>query len=215
MLKNAHEHIPIAILSFLWAMIFTSPALSAPGRFERELTGPGWTLRLDEKAEWKNDKVILPPFELGNVPVNPPTGGWEELDRMTGKRVTAPGTVEEHFWGFNGNPVGIAGDFRGVSWWSVEFTLDPALRGKRILLDFESVNLRAEVFLNRKLVGYDVIGNTPFEVDATNAARFDSVNRLDIRITDPVGAEPGPGGARLRRTDRTGLSPCGGCRAHR
>ncbi|HUT64306.1 MAG TPA: glycoside hydrolase family 2 TIM barrel-domain containing protein, partial [Anaerolineae bacterium] len=35
--------------------------------------------------------------------------------------------------------------------------------------------------------GYDVIGNTPFEVDATNAVSFTGENRLDVRITDPVG----------------------------
>ncbi|MHB9028609.1 MAG: glycoside hydrolase family 2 protein [Candidatus Latescibacterota bacterium] len=188
MLKRPLARIPfIYLLSLLGIMLFSSPALSAPGRFERELTGPGWMLRLDEKADWKNDRAILPPLELAGVPVNPPTGGWDEMDRMTGKKVTAPGTVEEHFWGVNGNPMGIAGDWRGVSWWSTEFALDPSLKGKRILLDFESANLRAEVFVNRKLVGYDVIGNTPFEVDATSAVRFDGPNRLDIRITDPVG----------------------------
>jgi len=94
--------------------------------------------------------------------------------------------VEEHFWGANGNPIGVAGDWRGVSWWSATFLLDSELRGKRITLRFESVNLRAEVFVNRKLAGYDVIGNTPFEVDITGAAIF-GMNRLDVRITDPVG----------------------------
>ncbi|MBT4484518.1 MAG: hypothetical protein HOC71_12670, partial [Candidatus Latescibacteria bacterium] len=49
------------------------------------------------------------------------------------------------------------------------------------------VNLRAEVFVNRKLVGYDVIGNVPFEIDATSAVNFGGENRLDIRVTDPVG----------------------------
>ena len=62
MLKNAHAHMPVIILLFLGSMIFATPALSASGRFERELTGPGWTLRLDEKAYWKNDKAILPLF---------------------------------------------------------------------------------------------------------------------------------------------------------
>ena len=73
-----------------------------------------------------------------------------------------PGTVEEHFWGANGNPFGIAGDYRGVSWWSMTFPLDASMKGKCITIAFRSVNLRAEVFVNRRLVGYDVIGNTPF-----------------------------------------------------
>ncbi len=41
--------------------------------------------------------------------------------------------------------------------------------------------------MNRKLVGYDVVGNTQFEVDATSAAVFGGGNRLDVRITDAGG----------------------------
>ena len=47
--------------------------------------------------------------------------------------------------------------------------------------------MRAEVFVNGKLVGYDVIGNTPFEVNATDAVLFGQDNQLDVRITDAVG----------------------------
>jgi hypothetical protein len=36
-------------------------------------------------------------------------------------------------------------------------------------------------------VGYDVIGNTPFEVNATPAVMFGRDNQLDVRITDAVG----------------------------
>ncbi|MBN1294918.1 MAG: hypothetical protein JXB48_23985, partial [Candidatus Latescibacteria bacterium] len=98
-----------------------------------------------------------------------------------------PGTVEQYHWQDNGNPVGEAGDYRGVSWWSTTFSLDRSLSGKRILLKFDSVVLRAEVFVNRKLAGYDVIGNTPFELDITDTVSFGGENTLDIRITDPVG----------------------------
>ena len=81
----------------------------------------------------------------------------------------------------------VGGDYIGVSWWSKKFQLDENLKGKRITLAFQSVNLRAEVFVNGKLVGYDVIGNTPFEVNATDAVLFGKDNQLDVRITDPVG----------------------------
>ncbi|MFC1693030.1 glycoside hydrolase family 2 protein [Candidatus Latescibacterota bacterium] len=158
-----------------------------PGRWVTELSGGSWKLWLDKKAEWTDDDVYMPPVDISTLPVNPPSCGWDEYDRMCDKIVAVPGTVEEHFWGANGNPIGIAGDYRGVSWWSTTFTLDPALRGKRIIISFDSVNLRAEVFVNRKLAGYDVIGNTPFDVDVTDAVIFGGENRLDVRITDPVG----------------------------
>ena len=150
------------------------------------LSGDNWRLWLDKKAEWKNDTLFMPPVDLSKVPVNPPTVGWELLDQKGGK-ASVPGTVEEYHWADNGNPVGIAGDYRGVSWWSTTFTLDPALKGKNLTLKFDSVVLRAEVFVNRKLVGYDVIGNSPFALDITRAVTFDRENRLDVRITDPVG----------------------------
>jgi len=170
--------------------VFAIPAArihADPGRWEEELSGPGWQLWLDEEAHWKNDSVYLPPVDIAAVPFNPPTCGWDGLDDADSKDVSVPGTVEEYFWGANGNPIGTAGDYRGVSWWSRTFSLDPSLKGKRIILAFDSVNLRAEVFVNGKLAGYDVIGNTPFECTITDAVVFDRENRLDIRITDPVG----------------------------
>lgn len=161
-------------------------AQSDPGRVEKDLSGDGWRLWLDKKAEWRNDTLFMPPVQIASIPVNPPTEGWDRLDAL-GRPVTVPGTVEEYHWADNGNPVGIAGDYRGVSWWSNSFTVDPSLRGKNLTLHFESAVLRAEVFVNRKLVGYDVIGNSPFAVDITDAVSFDGENRLDIRITDPTG----------------------------
>ncbi|MFC1693496.1 glycoside hydrolase family 2 protein, partial [Candidatus Latescibacterota bacterium] len=120
--------------------------------------------------------------------VNPPTCGWGKLNTVYDKIVNVPGTVEEHFWGDIGGVIpDVGGDYVGVSWWSTTFTLDPDLLGKRLIIRFESVNLRAEVFVNSNLVGYDVIGNTPFEVDATDAVIFEGENRIDVRITDPVG----------------------------
>jgi beta-galactosidase len=181
------KSLPLIFSAFLYLFSGILPAQAAPGRYEKELSGEGWRLFLDKNADWKNDTVFMPPFNLSALPVNSPTCGWDDLERNCDKVVSVPGTVEEHFWGVNGNPIGVAGDWRGVSWWSTTFALDPALRGKRITLRFESANLRAEVFVNRKLAGYDVIGNTPFEVDITTAVVYGGVNRLDVRITDPVG----------------------------
>lgn len=175
------------VLCFLFILcLFAASVAAAPGRTDIDLSGDGWKLWLDKKADWMRDSLFMPPVDMTKVPVNPPTSGWERLEAL-GAKVSVPGTVEEYHWVDNGNPVGIAGDYRGVSWWSTSFTLDPSLKGKTLSLRFDSVVLRAEVFVNRKLVGYDVIGNSPFAVDITSAAVFDGPNRLDIRITDPVG----------------------------
>ena len=186
-----HMLIPLRRIMMLFMLCIISNAAitaAAPGRWEKELSGSDWQLWLDHEASWKNDDIYLPPVNISTLPVNPPTCGWESLGEIrTQKKVAVPGTVEEYFWSANGNQEGLAGDYRGVSWWSTTFSLDPALRGKRIIIAFESVNLRAEVFVNQKLVGYDVIGNTPFECDVSGVVIFQGENRLDVRITDPVG----------------------------
>ncbi len=175
------------LLPLLMLVCCATLAQAAPGRWETDLTGSGWKLWLDREAKWTGDDIYLPPVDLSGVPVNPPTGGWNRLESTWDREVEIPGTVEGYMWGHNGNPLGIAGDWRGVSWWTKSFRLNPELKGKKVFIYIESVNLRAEVFVNRKLVGYDVVGNTPFEVDATDAVNFGGENVLSIRVTDPLG----------------------------
>ena len=187
-LALCHRATYVVVILLMGILILPSdPCLAAAGRGDLDLSGPGWTLWLDEDAAWVDDPLFPPPANVGTLPVNPPSCGWQAYDLLPKQEVRVPGTVEEYRWGENGNPVGRAGDWRGVSWWSTTFDLDAGLAGKRIVLAFDCVNLRAEIFLNRRLVGYEIVGNTPFEVDATVAAVFGGENRLDIRITDPGG----------------------------
>jgi beta-galactosidase len=178
------------IMQLISFLILLSDMSSAQiGRWEKELSDKNWTLWLDHAAIWYNDEVYLPPVNVAILPVNLPTCGWDKLHINNSlETVSVPGTVEEHYWGAIGGAVqDTNGNYVGVSWWSKKFHLDESLKGKGITLFFQSVNLRAEVFVNGKLVGYDVIGNTPFEVNATDAVVFGQDNQLDVRITDPVG----------------------------
>lgn len=172
--------------SLIYAMNVTA-VNAETGRTEKEISGKNWQLYLDRGATWKNDTLFLPPVDINKVPVNPPSCGWDKLETTSDKKVSVPGTVEGYFWSVPGDSGRINGDYTGVSWWSTKFAIDSQLKGKRITLRFESVNLRAEVFVNKKLVGYDIIGNTPFDVDITGAVIFGGQNRLDVRITDPGG----------------------------
>lgn len=189
-MKMKKQLISTLLLLFLGVGI----ADAQQGRTEIDLSGSGWTLWLDVAADWYQDEIYLPPVDVSTLPVNPPTVGWDELHngRVEARPVSVPGTVEEYYWGEIGGAETSGGsrsggDYVGVSWWSRTFELDPSLEGKRITFHVEQVLLRAEIFVNGELVGYDVIGNMPFEFDATDAVRFGEVNRLDIRITDPVG----------------------------
>jgi len=70
--------------------------------------------------------------------VNPPTGGWAELNNQAGIGVSLPATVEEFY--FNKAParhgefdlaigiVAVEGYYQGVSWWYRSLRRRPATR---------------------------------------------------------------------------------------
>ncbi|HXE08879.1 MAG TPA: twin-arginine translocation signal domain-containing protein, partial [Acidobacteriaceae bacterium] len=148
------------------------------------------------------------------LPVNPPTGGWAVLAaggkaEHEGMGVVLPSTVEQHYWGKFGerpytpqeyryaatNPptpssddsVPQNGAYFGVSWWWREIDIPASMQGKRIFLHVRGAHLRAEVYLNEKLVGYSIMEELPFEAELTHAARPGGRNVLAIRITNPFG----------------------------
>ena len=151
----------------------------APSRRVVDLSGAGWRLWLDRKAAWQEDALLPPPVDIARLPSHAPSGGWESL-RDKPLDVSTPGTVEGYLWDE-------IGDYVGVSWWSREVELPAIAAGMRVILQFEAVRLRAEVFMNERLVGYDAVGNTPFECDITDAVAAGKVNQLAVRVTDPGG----------------------------
>ncbi len=183
-LRNLSDFFSVSLPSVV------SILLSRSGRIETDLSGPGWTLRLDRAARWIDEELFIQTDMYGrpagsplpmNIPVNPPTGGWDALGGLEGKNVAVPGTVEEYFWSAAGNPNGNAGDYRGVSWWSRTFTVDPAW-GKRIL----SVRFgeSAEDISEPPLVGSD-IEDIPVRRDRWRGQFGAKPSRC--RVTDPGG----------------------------
>jgi hypothetical protein len=190
------------------------------------LPDEGWRLSIDDQAPWQQDDLFLPDEVtraadgtlLGRgqpLPIHPPTGGWSTLTPTTGKQVTLPTTVEQHFWGHygagpNGKPrpytpdeyryaattppvapaddtVPQNGAYFGVSWWHRPIDIPALMQGKRIFLHIRGARLRAEVFLNQQLVGYSIMEELPFECDLTHAAKPGEENHLAIRLTNPFG----------------------------
>ncbi|HXC94442.1 MAG TPA: glycoside hydrolase family 2 TIM barrel-domain containing protein [Edaphobacter sp.] len=170
-----------------------------------------WRLWVDEKAEWKNDPLFLPEDiswqndvlcgKGSPLPVNEPTGGWGTLRANNGINVTLPTTVEQHHWGKFGtrpyspeeyryaadDPIPQNGAYLGVSWWGKQIHIPAEWKGKRIFLHIRGARLRAEVFLNKKLVGYSIMEELPFECDLTQAADPGGFNLMAIRLTNPFG----------------------------
>jgi hypothetical protein len=155
----------------------------------------GWRLWLDPKAAWQDDTLYLPEdVILTNLPVNPPSGGWDVLSGTNGVAVTLPSTVEEQYWSRtlskDSTPLGAVehnGSYTGVSWWYRTFKAPKLASRQRCLLEIGGSRLRAEVYLNGKLVGYNIITELPFTVDVTKAIKPGAENLLAIRLTNPGG----------------------------
>ena len=181
------------------------------GRVSVDLSGPGWKLWRDKDAQWKNephvylrhdasglfkqddDPAIYNPDTPGTLtieqlPVNPPTGGWDTLDKQCEAEVSVPGTVDEYLWGKDGDPIDNNGKYFGVSWWWREFSVPGDLKGKRVILQIGATRLRSEVYIDGKLCAYDVVGNTPYEFDITPFVKAGAKHRIAFRITNPGGS---------------------------
>lgn len=174
--------------AFLLFVLFLHANQSfSQNRHQLDLTHHSWTIRLDTAAQWQDDELFTPPVDISKLPVNLPTGGWEGLVQLPGKTVQLPASVEQYFWDRNGSTYGVDGNYVGVSWFSTTVDVPDNYEEKRIVLAFEGVRLRAEVFVNHQLAGYDLINGTPFQVDVSSVLQPGQKNQIDVRITDPNG----------------------------
>ena len=190
---------------FLGMCLLITSGITAQQRTSLQIGDDGWALWLDRDASWKNDSLYLPPADISKITVAEPTCGWDNLfsslrpesearevvkNKTLSLKVRVPGTVEEYYWDAlsNNKGLGNTGDYKGVSWWGTDFTVSREMKGKRIKIFFsEGIRQRAEVFVNRKLVGYELVHQTPFEIDVTDVVNYGSNNELAVRITDPSG----------------------------
>ena len=174
----------ISIVYLLFSAVFAH----AQGRYTLPLNGEGWHLWVDKTAMWENDRLYLPDEtkDLSQLPVNMPTGGWEVLTDNNSQAISVkvPGTVEEYL---TKSDAPRPEHSLGVSWWYRTIQIPADQKEKRYLIYFESVRMRAEVYLDGKLVAYDLVGESPFEVDITKEAKPGSEQLLAVRVTNPGG----------------------------
>ncbi|MCR4859255.1 MAG: beta-glycosidase [Bacteroidales bacterium] len=152
-----------------------------------DLSGRDWNITLDFDASWENEELHLPPVEVDALPVRIPSGGWNLLETPQVTGVHLPATVEEYLWGWNGESFGVTGNYVGVSWFETTVEVPSEWKGRRVSIDFEAVRFRAEVFVNHRLVGYDLVNSTPFSFDISDALEYGGRNVISVRITDPNG----------------------------
>jgi hypothetical protein len=152
-------------------------------REERDLSNATWNAWLDRNAAWKDDRLYLPAeVKLGSLPVNSPSGRWEELFNSSHTKCHLPATFEQLF--ANGDPTW---RYHGVGWFATEINLPTNWSDKRVRLSIGSARQRIEIYVNGRLAGYDAIPETPVVVDLTGFLKFGGTNRLALRITNAGG----------------------------
>ncbi len=71
---------------------------------------------------------------------------------------------------------------RENAWYRKSFVLTECDRGKRLTLLFEGVATHATVYINGMLMAHNMCGYTAFEVDITDAVKFDAPNVLAVYV---------------------------------
>jgi hypothetical protein len=134
-----------------------------------------WQIWFDSATQWQKEKLILEPNDLDQIPRCPPTIGWDEMLKK-GEAISVPSTWEEKY-----------PDYDGAAWYWRGLQIPQEYQGKVLRIRFGAVRHRAEVYINRQLVGYNLEGFTPFEVDVTGEVEYGKENLLAVRVTDPGG----------------------------
>jgi beta-galactosidase len=166
----------LIVVLFIQFLVFSQ-------RSEINIGNLKWRSWMDTEATWKTDSLYLSTLtKISNIPSNKPTCGWDNLYKTKGKICSLPAIFEGIFG--NGDP---KFRYHGVGWFTTEVDIPANWNGKTIQLEIEKARLRVEVYVNEKLVGYDIVAETPFSVPISEALIAGKKNRIAFRITNPDG----------------------------
>lgn len=163
--------------------VATSYCMAAQERYALDLSGAGWYLWYDKDARWQTEAIQLNIEDARKYPVAYPTEGWDILTSEQALAVNVPGTAEEYLQTISGPE----GDITGVTWWSRTVNIPEYQEGQRVVLHVGSMRSRAEIFINQRLVDYQIVDNVPFQTDITPYVIPGEQIQLAIRITDAGG----------------------------
>jgi beta-galactosidase len=118
-------------------------------------------------------------FTLGD----PPGAEKANFDDKTWRELNVP-----HDWSIEGpwskdNPSGSAGGYApiGIGWYRKTFHVPQEVSGRRVLLDFDGVFNRSDVWINGQKVGHNEYGYIGFECDLTPWIRLNRDNVIAVR----------------------------------
>ncbi|HLJ04476.1 MAG TPA: glycoside hydrolase family 2 TIM barrel-domain containing protein [Solirubrobacteraceae bacterium] len=157
------------------------PAYVAAQPPQQALYRDGWTNRYLLDGQWLYQ---ADPSDAGIA-----NGLWHDNADTTGwTPVTVPNA-------FNAGDYSTASMYGSVGWYRKDFVLPPAASDVQWIIRFESINYRAQIWLNGYPVGSHAGAYIAFELPLSHLRP--GVNRLIVRVDNrrvPTDIPPGPGG---------------------
>lgn len=172
-----------SIIAIAFLLLCPLAGMKAQERQIQDLSGKGWYLWQDKDAAWEQEKIQLNLEDALKYPVASPTKGWDMLVSDQSLQIQVPGTAEEYLQ----TQSGPEGDIKGVTWWTRTIDIPVLKREQKVFLNFGSIRSRAEIFVNRQLVDYQIVDNVPFETEITSFVKSGEKAQLAVRITDAGG----------------------------
>ncbi len=176
-----HRRLRAAAVALLGLAALSAPA---PARAAGDFSVPAWQGppdRLIMGGAWLYRPDPGDPQLAATFPAAADTTGWT--------RVSVPSA-------WNASDESAASFAGGVGWYRKDFTAPDARAGLTWLVRFESVNHRARVWLNGRLLGTHAGAYVPWELRAKGVRRR-GTNRLVVRVDSrrsTTDLPPGPGG---------------------
>ncbi|MGH2959328.1 MAG: glycoside hydrolase family 2 protein [Solirubrobacterales bacterium] len=152
------------LVSALLLALSAGPAMAADNPTKGAPFSYGQTNRFTLDGTWflKQD-----PTNLGQA------GHYESTQNFsTWKSIKIPNA-------FNAGDASEASYTGSIAWYATQFNRPASPKGSNWILQFNSANMRATVFLNGRRIGEHVGGNIPFEVPASSMRK--GVNTLVVR----------------------------------
>ncbi len=169
-----------------------APQARSDGRLD--LAGGGWKLQRDSLVKADGAALSRP--------------GFSDADWIV---ATVPGTVLSSYWNAGALPDPNYGDnqlmisdsfFYADFWYRTEFTAPRVAPGKRIWINFDGINWKADVFLNGEKLGRIEGAFMRGRFDVTRRVRAGETNGLAVRIEKNAT----PGSAKQKTLESAGLN---------
>ncbi len=162
------RHFLTALVVFAGFALAQAPLAAAP------YTAPG-SNRVDFNlnADWK---FMISVAENAQAPT---------LDDSSWASVSLPHTYNDNKfreWISTRNETKGESHYYGVTWYRKHFSLDAALAGRSVIVEFQGISLVAKFFINGQAVGVYENGVAPCGIDITDYVKFGAENVLAVQV---------------------------------